>query len=87
MSYQGLKRWKSDTHAHTRARAHTYPDASWKSNFFDVLDYSEYSDTNISKNFFFSRKHSFLSQEAKWKIYKSIQNPFSQKGEKWTPST
>ena len=30
----------------------------------DVLDYSESYDTNISK-FFFPRKHSFLSEEAK----------------------
>ena len=34
-----------------------------KTTFFDVLDYSEYSDTNISK-FFFPQKHSFLSKEA-----------------------
>ena len=31
--------------------------------FPDVLDHSEYSDTNI--RIFFSRKHSFLSEEAK----------------------
>ena len=32
--------------------------------FLDVLDHSEYSDTNIS-DFFFSRKHSFLNEKAK----------------------
>ena len=31
--------------------------------FFHVFDYSKYSETNIS--FFFSRKHSFVSDEAK----------------------
>ena len=42
MSYRGLKRWKSDTHTSGR---------QLKIIFLDVLDYSEYSDTNISKFF------------------------------------
>ena len=33
-----------------------------KITFLDVLDYSEYSDTNISN--FFSPKHRFLNEEA-----------------------
>ena len=48
MSYWGLKRWKSDTHTHT----HTYTSGrQLKIKFSDVLDYSEYSDTDISKFF------------------------------------
>ena len=51
------------THTHTHTHTHT---SGWqlKSPFLDVLDYSEYSDTNISKKKF-SRKHSFLSEESK----------------------
>ena len=52
MSYRGLKHWKSNTHTHTFGR-------ELKITFLDVLDYSEYSDTNISN--FFSRK-----QLAQW---------------------
>ena len=60
-----LKRWKSDAHAHTYTRTHTHTsERQLKIKFFDVFDYSEYSDTNILK-FFFSRKHNFLSEEAK----------------------
>ena len=40
------------THIHTSGR-------QLKITFLDVLDYSEYSDTNISNSF--SRKRSFLS--------------------------
>ena len=36
-----------------------------KITFLDVLDYSEYSDTNISKKFFFTKTYSFLNEEAK----------------------
>ena len=50
MSYRGFKRWKSDTHTHTCT--HT-SGRQLKVTFLDVLDYSEYSDTNISKFFFF----------------------------------
>ena len=54
MSYRGLKRWKSDTHAHTHTRAHTHTSGrQLKIIFLDVLDYSEYSDTDISNFFFF----------------------------------
>ena len=56
MSYRGFKRWKSDTHAHTHTSGRQLKITS-----LDVLDYSEYS---ISKKKF-SRKHSFLSDEAK----------------------
>ena len=63
MSYRGCKRRKSDTYTHTRARTHTLTSGrQLKITFLDVLDYSEYSDTR-KKNF--SRKHSFLSEEAK----------------------
>ena len=41
---------------HTRTHTHTSR-RQLKITFLDVLDYSEYSDTNIS-NFFFSRQHS-----------------------------
>ena len=59
MSSRGLKHWKSDTHAHTSGR-------QLKITFLDVLDYSEYSDTNIS--IFFLRKHSSLNEEPKWSL-------------------
>ena len=61
MSYRGLKRWKSDSHAHTHPSGRQL-----KITFLEVLDYSEYSDTNISKKKN-SRKHGFRSEEAKWK--------------------
>ena len=67
LHWWGFKRWKSDTytHAHTRTRTHTHTSGRHlKITYLDVLDYSEYSDTNNSKNFFL-RKHSFLSGEAK----------------------
>ena len=51
MSYRGLKRWKSDTQAHTRTHTHTHTHTSRrqiKITFLDILDYSEHSDTNIS---------------------------------------
>ena len=63
-SYRGLKHCNSDTYAHTHTHTHT-SGRQLKITFLDVLDYSEYSDTNISK-FFFSRKHSFLNEEAKY---------------------
>ena len=49
ISYRGLKHWTSDAHVHTQT--HT-SGRQLKITFLDVLDYSEYSDTNIS-NFFF----------------------------------
>ena len=61
MSYRSFKRWKSDTYSHTQTHA---SGRQLKITFLDVLDYSECSDTNISKKKF-SRKHSFLSEEAK----------------------
>ena len=48
MNYRGLKSLKSDTH--TRTHTHT-SERQLKITFLNVLDYSEYSDTNIS-NFF-----------------------------------
>ena len=66
ISYRGLKRSKSNTHAQ-RIHAHT-SGRQLKITFLIVLDYS---DTDIST--FFSRKHSFLSEEAKYfKGYKLI---------------
>ena len=65
MSYRGLKRCNLDTHVHTHTRAHTYTSGrQLKFIFLDVLGYSEYYDINILE-FFFSRKHSFRSEEAK----------------------
>ena len=66
MSYRGLKLWKSDTHAHT----HTHTSGrQLKSRFLDVLDYSEYSDTNISK--FFFHENIASSMRKQYKIYKT----------------
>ena len=49
LSYRGFKRLKSDTYTH----AHTHTSGlQLKIKFLDVLDYSEYSDTNISKKIF-----------------------------------
>ena len=47
MSYLALKCWKSDTHAHTHPSGRQL-----KITFLDVLDYSEYLDTNIRKNIY-----------------------------------
>ena len=63
----GVSNVENRTHTHTRTHAHTHTHTSerqLKITFLDVLDYSEYSDTNISKKKI-SRKHSFLSEEAK----------------------
>ena len=52
---------RTHTHTHTSGR-------QLKIIFLEVLDYSEYSDTNIwNKNF--SRKHSFLSEESKCFVF------------------
>ena len=55
--------WNIENRTHMHTRVHT-SGRQLKITFLDVLDYSEYSDANISK-FFFSRKHSFLNKEAK----------------------
>ena len=54
-----VKRARRHTHTHTSGR-------QLKITFLDVLDYSDYSVTNISK-FCFSRKHSFICEETKLK--------------------
>ena len=48
---------------HTRSQTHT-SGRQLKMTFLDVLDYSEYSDTNILNCF--SQKHSLLTEEAKY---------------------
>ena len=55
--FQTLESGYPRTHTHTSGR-------QLKITFFDVLYYSEYSNTNMSKKKF-SRKQSFLSEEAK----------------------
>ena len=57
--------WIAENWTHTHTHTHT-SGCQLKIKFLDVLDYSEYSDTNISKTIF-SRKHSFLNEEAKVK--------------------
>ena len=44
MSYRVLKLWKSDTDAHTHKSGRQL-----KITFLDILEYSEYSETNILK--------------------------------------
>ena len=53
----GVSNIENRTHTHTSGRQLKIP-------FLDILNFSEYSDTNISI-FFCSRKHSFLSEEGK----------------------
>ena len=48
MSYRGCKRRKSDTYTLTHTHTQT-SGRQLKITFVDVLDYSEYSDTNNSK--------------------------------------
>ena len=67
MSYRGLKIREKRTHVHT-LRTRTYIKTPEKITFLDALDYSEYSEINISK--FFPRKDSFFSKEAIY--YKEI---------------
>ena len=62
MNYGGLKIRKSSTYTHTNSYTHT-SERQLKIIFLDVLDHSEYSDTNIS--IFFSRKQSFPGEEAR----------------------
>ena len=65
MSYRALKRWKSDTHAHT----HTHTSGrQLKIIFLDVLDYSEYSDTNIRKKKFHENIASSVRKQEREKI-------------------
>ena len=47
MSHSGLKSKKSSAQTHTHTHTHT-SGRQLKIIFLDVLDYSEYSDTNIS---------------------------------------
>ena len=67
MSYRGLKRWKSDTHGNTHTHTHTSA-LQLKITFFDVLDYSEYSDTNISKKKIFHENIAFLVRKQNYVI-------------------
>ena len=56
--FQTLKIGHTHTHTHTRAHAHAHTHASGrqlKITFLDVLDYSEYSGTNISKKILFTK--------------------------------
>ena len=60
MNYSGSKNYKVD-HTHTQTHTRARPSGRQLNTiFFDVLDHSEDSDTNISIPFFFSPKHSFL---------------------------
>ena len=58
MSYWGLTRWKSDTYAHTCTSVRQL-----KIKFLDALDYSEYSDTDISKFFFYENIASLVRKQ------------------------
>ena len=62
MNHSGLKIRKSSTYTHTYTYAHTYTHIhtsgrQLKIIILDILDHSEYSDTNIS-NLYLPRKHS-----------------------------
>ena len=79
MSYRGFKRWKSDTY--TRTHTHT-SGRQLKITSLDVLDYSEYSDTNISKFFFHEniassvRKQNYSKFELKiFQLLKNFKKP------------
>ena len=63
MIHSGLKIWKLNIHTHVRTPA--------KITFLDILDYSEYFDTNISIFFFY--ENSFFSEKAKEKNVKKTQ--------------
>ena len=52
MGFETLKMEHTRTHTHTSGRQLKIP-------FLGVLDYFEYSDTNISKNFFFHENIAF----------------------------
>ena len=58
MSYRSLKRWKSDTHTHTYIRTPATNYISRNFRLFSVL-------WHWYLEIFFSRKHSFLGEEAK----------------------
>ena len=84
MSYRGFKRWKSDTytHTHTHTPIHT-SGRQLKITSLDVLDYSEYSDANSSKFFFFHeniassvRKQNYLNFQLKiLQLLKNFKKP------------
>ena len=63
MSYRALKRWKSDKHAHTDTSGRQL-----KITFLDVLDYSEYLDTNIRKKKFRENIASSMRKQKREKI-------------------
>ena len=59
LGFETLKIGHTRTHAHTHTHTHTRTHTSGrqlKIKFLDVLDYSEYSDTNISI-YFFTKTH------------------------------
>ena len=56
MGFETFKIWHTRTHTHTSGR-------QLKIKFLDVLDYSEYSDTNISKFFFHKKTFSVTKQK------------------------
>ena len=54
----GVSNVENRTHTHTRTQARTHTHTSGRQliiTFLDVLDYSEYSDTNTSKKNFFTK--------------------------------
>ena len=84
MSYRGFKRWKSDTYTRTHTHTHTHTSGrQLKITFLDVSDYSEYSDTNISKKKFLSKNVTLRIFDVFIPIFHIIHKNFS--GE-WTNS-
>ena len=68
--------WNIENQTHTHKRTHTHTSGrQLKITFLDVLDYSEYSDTYISK-FFFARKQ--LSQWGSKKL-STFETPITHK--------
>ena len=58
----GVSNVENRTHTHTHTHTHT-SGRQLKIPFLDVLDYSEYSDTNISKKNFFTKTASSVRKQ------------------------
>ena len=71
--------WNVRNRAHLHARTHTHTSGrQLKITFFDVLDYSEYSDTNISEKFFFTKTASLVRKQKHGWLKNTVSDRFAE---------
>ena len=71
----GISNVENRTHTHTRAHAHT-SGRQLKITFLEVLDYSEYSDTNITKINFCTKTASSVRKQKRFSLQAFYNNHF-----------